>query len=198
MKHLTTAGLLLLATPAALAAQGDGGGGALFDVNLGLSLWTVVVFLLLLFVLGKFAWGPILSAAEARERTIQGALDEARRQHEEARQLLEEHRAQLADARRQSQEIVAEGKAAGERVRKDIEEKARSEGQQIVERARQEIEREKDAAIDAIRKESVDIAMAAAAKLIHERLDSQKDRELVTQYVDRLVERRDSVPGAEA
>lgn len=198
MKQLTTAGLLLLATPAALAAQGDGGGGALFDVNLGLSLWTVVIFLLLLFILGKFAWGPILSAAEERERTIQGALDEARRQHEEARALLEEHRAQLADARRQSQEIVAEGKAAGERVRKEIEEKARSEGQHIVERARQEIGREKDAAIDAIRRESVDIAMAAAAKLIHERLDPQKDRQLVTQYVDRLVERRQGTPGAEA
>jgi len=191
MKHLHRTTLLslgLLATlPTLLSGQGEGGGGAaLFDLNLGLSIWTVVVFLALVTVLWKFAWGPILGAVEAREKGIQRALDESAARQAEAARLLEEHKAQLANGRRQVQEIIAEGKSAGERVRRDIEEKAREEAQNIIERAKREIEREKDAAIAELRKESVEIAMAAAAKLMHQKLDPQKDRELVLGYVKDL------------
>lgn len=172
--------------PDALAAQephGADGGAALFDPNLGLSLWTVVIFLALVAVLWKFAWGPILGAAQAREQRIQQTLDEAARRQAEAVRLLEEHKAQLADARRQVQEIIGEGKAAGERVRRDIEEKARAEAQKILERARSEIVREKDAALDELRRASVEIALAAAAKLMDRKLDPQTDRELVLRYI---------------
>ena len=149
MKYWNTcarlAALVLSAVPGPLLAQeAEGGGAALFDVNLGLSLWTVVVFGLLLVVLGKFAWGPIIEAAQAREQSIQSALDEAALRQEEAASLLEEHRAQLAQSRRQAQEIVNEGKAAGELVRREIEEKARAEGQALLERAKREIKRERD------------------------------------------------------
>ncbi len=179
--------LALLALPGGLAAQGLAeGGGSLFSVNVGLTIWTIVVFLLLVIVLGKFAWGPILNSAKAREERIQNALDEAVKHHAEAAALLEQHRAQLADGRRQAQEIVNEGKTAGERLRKDIEQKARAEGQALVERARAEIEREKDAALDEIRKESVDLALAAAARLMNEKLDAEKDRRLVVGYLDEL------------
>jgi len=189
MKHLHGRILLqvtLLGTlPAAVSGQAEGGdaGAALFDPSLALGLWTVVIFLALVGILWKFAWGPILGAVEAREQRIQQALDESAARQAEAARLLEEHKAQLADARRQAQEIIAEGKTAGERVRREIEEKARQEGQGMVERARREIEREKDAAIAELRRESVEIAMAAAAKLMHEKLDSDKDRELVLGYV---------------
>ena len=86
--------LALIAVPRPLLAQqeAEGGGAALFDVNLGLSVWTVVVFGLLLVVLGKFAWGPILEAAQTREQRIQSALDEAALRQAEAATLLEEHR----------------------------------------------------------------------------------------------------------
>lgn len=178
-------GILVLAlTPAVLAAA-EGGPG-LFDVNLGLSLWTVVIFLALLFLLRKFAWGPILGMMEAREDRIRGALDESAAARAEAAKLLEEHKAQLADARRQASEIVAEGKAAGDRLRKEIEEKARDEAQYIIESARREIEREKDQAISELRRESVDLALAAAAKLMGERMDQPRDRELVMDYLEGL------------
>jgi len=184
-----TAAMLALsvAVPQLLWAQGGGeGGGGLYDINTGLSFWTLVVFGILLFILGKYAWGPILAAVEAREASIQSALDQAAERNEEAAQLLAEHKAQLADARRQANELIAEGKAVGESVRKDIEEKARSEGQAIVERARAEIVRERDAAIDALRKESVELALAAASKLMHENLDQEKDRQLVERYLSEL------------
>jgi F-type H+-transporting ATPase subunit b len=177
-----------LAVPARLLAQGraEGGGAALFNVNVGLTIWTIVIFLMLVLILGKFAWGPILTSAKAREDRIQQALDEAARRQEEAVALLEQHRAQLADARRQAQEIVNEGKTAGERVRKDIEEKARTEGQSLLERAKSEIDREKESALDQIRKESVDLALAAAARLMNEKLDPEKDRRLVVSYLDEV------------
>ena len=164
------------------AAGGEGGG--LFDVNPGLSLWATVVFLALLGILWKFAWGPLLAAVDEREDRIQTALDESADARDQAQSLLDEHRAQLADARRQANELVAEGKAAGQRLRAEIEEKARVEAQSIVESARGEIARERDLAIAELRKESVDLALAAAGKLLGSKIDAQQDRELVTSYID--------------
>ncbi len=179
---------LLAMSPLAVWAQEEGasGGGGIFNINAGLSAWTIVVFLGLLFILGRFAWRPILDAVEARENGIQGALDEAARQNEEAKKILEEQRQQLADARRHATELIAEGKAAGERVRKEIEEKAHVEGEAIVQRARQEIERERDAALDTLRRESVELAMAATAHLLHEKLDPSRDKALIERYLDDL------------
>jgi F-type H+-transporting ATPase subunit b len=158
----------------------------MFDLNLGLSVWTTFVFLALLGILWKYAWGPVLDAVNARESGIQDTLDKAANEREEAAKLLAEHRQQMAEARRQAQQQIAEGKEAGEKVRQDIEEKARTEGQALIERARESIEREKDAALEALRKESVDLALAAAAKLMHESLDETRDRELVMGYIDDL------------
>ena len=158
----------------------------MFDLNPGLSVWTTLVFLILLAILWKFAWGPILQMVQAREDGIQGTLDQAAKERDEAAKLLAEHRQQMADARRQVQQMIADGKEAGERVRREIEEKARAEGDAMIERARESIEREKDAALDDLRKESVDLALAAAAKLVQESLDEKKDRELVMGVIDAL------------
>lgn len=192
-RRILPAALALLATsPLALVAQEHGAEGAaepsLFDINTGLSVWTLLVFAGLLFLLGKFAWGPILAAVDAREKGIQNALDQAAARQAEAEKLLDEHRRQLADARRQAGEILAEGRAAGDRLRKELEEKARAEGQGIVERARQDIQRERDAALEALRKESVDLALAAASRLMHEHLDQARDRQLVERFLDELAE----------
>jgi len=192
------ASLAVLFTPLVGSAQehgAEGAGGGLFTINVGLMIWTVVIFTALLIVLWRFAWGPILSAIEAREKGIQGALDEAKRRQEEAAKLLEEHKKQLADARRQAQEIMAEGREAADRLRKELEAKAREESEAILVRARAEIEREKDAAIDTMRRESVDLALAAASKLLHTKLDGEQDRKLVMEYVDGISAKS---PGAEA
>ena len=183
-RMLAALGAYALILPVPVMAQ-EGGGG-MFDVNLGLSVWTTLVFLTLLGFLWKFAWGPILGAVQAREDGIQGTLDQAANERVEAAKLLAEHRQQMADARRQAQQMIAEGKEAGERVRKDLEEKARAEGDAMIERARESIEREKDAALDELRKESVDLALAAAAKLVQESLDEKKDRELIMGFIDEL------------
>ncbi len=182
-----TAALLL--TPLALFAQehgADEGGGGLFSINLGLSVWTVVVFLTVLAVLWRFAFGPILAAVNAREEGINRALEEARTRQEDAQKLLEEHKRQLADARRQAQEILAEGRDAAGRLQREIEGKAREESEAILARAKAEIGREKDAAVDLLRREAVDLALAAASKLLHQKLDGEQDRKLVMDFVDGL------------
>jgi F-type H+-transporting ATPase subunit b len=175
--------LALLALPGFLAAQE---GGGLFDPDPGLGIWTIVVFLLVLFVLGKWAWGPILGAVESREEGIRESIAEARKMQEDAHRLLEQHKQQLADARRQAQEIVNEGREAGDRVRKEMEERARAESDRILERARTEIARERDQALEAIRAESVDLALALAGRILKERLDTQADRELVERYLSQV------------
>jgi F-type H+-transporting ATPase subunit b len=182
-RAVVTLAVLMAATPAALLAEGEGT-TPLFTVNLGTTVWTTLVFFTLLGVLWKFAWGPILAAVDAREKAIQGALDEAARRNQDAARLLEEHRQQLADARRQASDLVAEGKAAGDKVRKEVEERARVEAQAIVERAKNEIERERDAALDVLRRESVDLALAAAARLVQERMDQAKDRQYIERFLD--------------
>ena len=173
----------LLTTPVPLFAAEEGGGGGLFSINGGLMIWTIGLFLLLMFVLRKYAWGPILAALDAREEGIQGALDKAANEREEAQRLLADHKAALADSRKEAQQILADAKAAGETIRKDIEEKARVEAQGMVESARKEIVRERNEALDAIRQESVDLALAAASRLVQERLDDDKDRALVQNYL---------------
>jgi F-type H+-transporting ATPase subunit b len=177
----------LAASPSVLRAQGGGEAEpSLFDINTGLSTWTLIVFVGLLLILSKFAWGPILQAVEAREKGIQASLDEAASRNEEAAGLLAQHREQLADARRQANELIAEGRAVGQSVRKDIEDKARTEAQGIVERARAEIERERDAALEMLRRESVELALAAASRLMQENLDQAKDRQIVERYLSDL------------
>ncbi len=161
----------------------------MFDLNFGLFVWTSIVFVALLAILWKFAWGPILAAVEAREKGIQGTLDQAAAERAEATKLLAQHREQMAEARRQAQGIVAGAREAGERLRGEIEAKAREEGERMLDRARSEIEREKDQALDTLRTESVDLALSAASKLLRRNLDAQADRALVEEYL-REVDRK--------
>ncbi len=166
----------------------------LFSVEPGLMVWTVLTFLVLLWVLGRFAWKPLLGALDAREQRIRDNIEEAQRLKEESEALSAEHRAQLAEARREAQRIIAESRDAADRVRRDIEEKARTESQAILDRARAEIERGKVAALEQIRRESVEIALGAAGKLIGQSLDGETDRALVERYLTGLEGRS----GAEA
>ncbi|MBO76368.1 MAG: ATP synthase F0 subunit B, partial [Gemmatimonadetes bacterium] len=158
----------------------------IYDINTGLSVWTIIVFVSLLLILRKYAWGPIVDAVDNREKGIQTAIDSAAELNAEAAKLLEEHREQMADARRKAGEILAEAKVAGERVRKELEEKARVEAQGIVERALAEIERERDGALETLRRESIDLALAAASQLMQESFDKETDRQLIERYLNDL------------
>ena len=154
-----------------------------FNLTSNVSFWTLIIFSVLMVVLAKYAFPPILGYAAAREARIQKALDEAKRQREETEELLALQREELAQARVQSQQLLQEGRQAAERIRQELLEHARTEGAALVERAQHEIERQREQAIDSLRREAAELAIAAASRLIGERLDSAADRRLVTEYL---------------
>lgn len=157
-----------------------------FALTASVSFWTVIIFLILLFVLAKFAFPPILGYAAAREKRIQEAIDEAARQRAETEKLLEEQRALLVSARTEAQGIISEAQKNAERVRREVLDKAKAEQEELLTRAKREIEDERVRAVDALRREAVDLAVAAASKLVEKRLDTQEDRRIVTEFLSHV------------
>src|SRR5437762_10478239 len=157
-----------------------------FSINTGLIFWTVVVFGILLVVLWRLGWPALLKTVEERERRIQQQLEEAERSRAEAARLLEEHKRIIATAKAEAQEILAKAKAVADKERETLLAKARQEYEQLLERARHEIDAEKEKAIVALRREAVDLSIAAASKLLEAQLDSETNRKLVIEYLAQL------------
>ena len=166
---------------ALLAAEGSGGGPLV--VNGGLMIWTLIVFGLLLFVLKRYAWPAILGAVQAREAALEKQIAEAEKNRAESAALLEQHRKLVAEGRGQAQSLLAEAKAAGEKERALAVERTRQEQEDLLARARREIAAEKEKAVVELRREAVDLSLAAAAKLIGQRLSAEADRKLVEDYL---------------
>ena len=152
-------------------------------VEWGLMFWTIVVFLLLLAVLWRYAYPALLGAVEARERALQEQLDEAERNRAASVALLAEHKKLLAEARTQAHGLLVEARTSAEKERALAMEKTMQEQQQLLERARREIGSERDRAIAELRAEAVELSLAAASKLIGQRLDTDTDRKLVQEYL---------------
>lgn len=157
-----------------------------FAINPGLIIWTLVVFGILLFILSKTAWPAILKAAEEREVRIRAQLEAAEKANAEAQRLLGEYQDRLHEAKAEAQEILAAGRQAGERLREELVAKGRAEQEELLERARREITLERDRAVAELRREAVELSIAAAGKVIERNLDSAADRKLVQDYLDSL------------
>ena len=166
------------------AAEGEGGGMGPFQVEFGLIFWTWLVFLALLFVLYRFAWPALVQATEEREAKIQRQLAEAEKAHADAVTALEDGKRFAAESRASAQQMLSEARQAAEKERTALLERARREQEDLLDRARRDIAAEKDKALVTLRREAVDLSLAAASKLIGERMDSDVDRRLVTEYLD--------------
>jgi len=154
-----------------------------FDINGGVVIWTVGIFLVLLGLLWWLGWPQIIKMVEEREHRIQGQLDQAEKARAEAQKVLEEQQRLLAQARGDAQEILGKAKSAAQKEREALLEKTREEQDGMLERARNEIMAEKEKAILALRREAVDLSIAAASKLIEKDLSSEANRRLVTEYL---------------
>ncbi len=157
-----------------------------FSINTGLIVWTLLVFGILLAVLWRLGWPWILKSVEERERRMQQQLDEAERARAESARLLEEQKRLLAAARTEAQELMAKAKTVAEHERATLLATAREEYEQLLARARKDIASEKEKAILELRREAVDLSIAAASKLIDARLDTEANRKLVTEYLETL------------
>jgi F-type H+-transporting ATPase subunit b len=165
------------------AAEAEGGGAGPFAINPGLTIWTLLVFGALFFILAKTAWPAILKQVEEREARIRQALDDAAKANAEAQRLLAEYQGQLATAKAEAQELLAQGRQAGEKVREEILAKGREEQEDLLARARREIALERDRAVAELRREAVELSIAAASKVIEKNLDTEADRKLVQDYI---------------
>lgn len=170
---------------AVLAVQEEPTPGPL-TVDGGLMLWTILIFLVLLAILKRFAWPAILGAVEAREQALEQQLAEAERSRAEAAKLLEEHKRLMGDAKAQAHTIVVEARQLAEKERAVAMEKTKQEQEELLQRARREIGAERDRAVTDLRREAVDLSLAAASKLIGERLGSETDKKIVSDYLASL------------
>jgi F-type H+-transporting ATPase subunit b len=123
---------------------------------------------------------------EAREQALEAQLAEAERNRAESAQLLEEHKKLLAEARASAHQLLVDARAAAEKERAYALEKTRQEQDELLERARREIAGERDRAVAELRREAVDLSLAAASKLIGERLTTDTDRKLIESYLSTL------------
>ncbi len=160
----------------------------MLNIEPGLLIWTIITFILLLFVLRKVAWNPLLSALEQRESSIRESLEESQRARQEAQALLEENQRQLAEANRESARIIEQGREEAERVKASITDQARQEGQRMVEDARRQIAQEQQAAVLSLKGTTADLVFQATERLLGTAVTNEDNRRLVTDFLDRFPE----------
>ncbi len=178
--------LHLLASPLIAQDAAHDAPAGLLDMDGGLMFWTLLIFIVLMFILSKYAFGPITAAVEARERALEEAIQGAKRDREEASAMLEQQRLQIEAARNDAQRLIADGRASGEKLRADMLEETRQQQQELLDRARREIGAERDRAIQELRTEAVDLAIAGASRVIEQNLDDASNRQLVEKFLGSL------------
>jgi F-type H+-transporting ATPase subunit b len=178
---------LALAAPA-LAQEAEHGGGEsnIFAGDVGNAIWTLVIFGLVVVVLGKFAWGPILNTLQARESFIHEALSAAKRDRDEAELRRKEYEDRLAQARAEASAIVDEGRRDAIAVKQRIEDDARHEGEKMIERAKREIQIATETATKELYQLSTRLATQMAGKVIGRELTPQDHERLIAESLDGL------------
>jgi F-type H+-transporting ATPase subunit b len=150
----------------------------MLDINPGLILWTILTFVIVLVILRAKAWKPLVQALTEREEKIRTALLDAERAQAEAQRLLEENKRQLAKAEEESQRVIKQGRELGDKLKAEIVEKANAGARTMIEQAKDEIRREKEAALTQLRTEVADLAIGVAGKILDQNLDTAKQRQL--------------------
>jgi F-type H+-transporting ATPase subunit b len=168
----------------AVIAAGGGENGGLLDVNPGLMIWTVITFIILLLILKKVAWKPILTALDKRESDIKESLAQAEKAKEDAKKILEENQANLAKAEEDSKKIIEQSRAYAESLKEQMLKDSKEQAKRIVDDASSEIQRKQDAAFEELKSQIAEIAVNAAEKLIRESLDAQKSKQVIDKYLN--------------
>jgi F-type H+-transporting ATPase subunit b len=172
--------------PAAAAEHGSEAAAShpsIMNVDPGLMVWTIVVFIVLLVALRFTAWKPLVASLEARERRIRDAVEGAERARRESEALLARHEAMLEEAKAEAHHIIAEGKADGQRIRDEFTGQAHAEAEELKARARRELELATDQAKKELFVHSTQLAVDLAERILARNLDSQDQRRLIDRIV---------------
>ena len=166
---------------------GEGGGDWINDwlmPDTGLTLWTIVTFLLLLLVLRWKAWGPLLDALDARSKQIEESLSKAEKVTAEAEQQAEKNEAILQKARKEAQKIVTKAREAGDKLKHKLETDGKDQYDNMLGKAKDQINAEKQKAMNEIKSTVVDIAIQASEKVIKRNLNNEDNKKMIEQTVD--------------
>lgn len=156
----------------------------LISPDFGLIFWQTLIFLVVLFVLGKFAWKPIINGLNERENTIEQALLSAEKAKNEMAQLKADNEKLLAEARRERDSILKDATAAADKLREEAREQASQDGNRIIEDAKAAIETEKKAALADVKQQVALLSLEIAEKILREKLSDDKAQK---EYVSKLV-----------
>jgi F-type H+-transporting ATPase subunit b len=162
-----------------LAAEEDSGGSFLVSPGLGLMIWTLVLFLIVMYVLRKLAFPRIQEALEKRANAVRENIEAAQREREEAEKLLAEYRERLKEAREQSDDIVARARKAAEAAVAEATSDGKAKREELVAAARRDIETETRRSLEQIRKEVADLTVLATEKVTRKSLDAEDQKRLV-------------------
>lgn len=162
----------------------------LVQLDPGLFIWTIAVFLTLLFLLKRFAWGPLLAALEQRRAGIRKSLDDADRAKKELEQVQQESETVVRRARAEAETIVSTARADGAKLRDELRRQAQEEAQSILRNAERQIEQERDRALAQIRREAVDVSLMIASKLIRRNLTKEDNDALIDDALEQVGPRR--------
>ena len=160
-----------------------GGADTTFAPKPNLVVWTLAAFVIVFFVLRKFAIPKIMEGLDARSEKIEGDIKNAELSREEADKALAEYKAQLNEARTEAKKIIDEGKALGENLRQETIAKAQEEANHLIIRAQEEIAREKEKAMKELQGQIADISIEVASKVVQKSLSMEEHGKLIDDYV---------------
>ena len=158
----------------------------MLTVHGGLLFWTIITFLILLVVLKKIAWRPILDALESREKEIKDALNLAEKARVEAEKVSSDYEKSMKDAQIKSQKIISDSRLAAERVKSEIEKTAALKAESMIENAKEQINSEKENAIKDMRDIAIDLSIDIASKVIERNIDSEENRRLAEEAINNI------------
>jgi len=176
----------MLITVIAAAAKKEEGGSFLVQPDIGLMLWTLLVFAISGYLLKKKAFPRIAEALDKRQRAIEESIDVAERTKTEAEELLEQYRARLSAARTQAEAILARARKAADTVEKDTLEEAKARREEMLAQTKRDIEAETRRAIQEIRNEVADLTILATEKVTRKTLSEDDQRKLVEETLAEL------------
>jgi F-type H+-transporting ATPase subunit b len=180
---------LLTFLPILAAESGGGGGGGgsfLVKPGIGLMVWTLIAFGVLLWLLNKFAFPRIAENLDKRQKAIEDSIDTAEKTKREAEELLAEYRQRLTEARQQAEDIVARARKAGESHERESLEDAKKQREELMAQTRRDIESETRRAIQEIRSEVADLTVLATEKVTRKSLSESDQRRLVEEALSEL------------
>lgn len=178
-----------LAATSLPASGGEGGGDlgkALLTPHIGTFVWVLITFLIMVAILGKYAWRPLLDVIAAREKSIEDAISQSRRDRDDAASALAEHRELIAQARRERAEAAAAGQRDAEKIRTEMLDEARRQREQMLKQTEEQVETAVRQAKSDLRGYAADLSIAAAGKLLGRNLDDDAQRRVVTDYLEDL------------